>query len=175
MFSDVFGMGMLEILLVGAVMLMLFSPKELPNMIKSIARLYGGLRRTADEFRNQIMETEELREIRGEYHRTRNEINSARDLAQRELNRAKLEALRSRKEVETTLKSGRSSIEGRVRREFDEAAAVAKDEAETPKAAGAPAIAREPRGDGRDDSEELHVIKADADADADASRDQGAA
>ena len=111
MFSDVFGMGMLEILLVGAVMLMLFSPKELPNMIKSIARLYGGLRRTADEFRNQIMETEELREIRGEYHRTRNEINSARDLAQRELNRAKLEALRSRKEVETTLKSGRSSIE----------------------------------------------------------------
>ena len=57
-------------------------------MIKSIARLYGGLRRTADEFRNQIMETEELREIRGEYHRTRNEINSARDLAQRELNRA---------------------------------------------------------------------------------------
>ncbi len=165
MFSDVFGMGMLEILLVGAVVLMLFSPKELPGMIKSLARLYGGLRRTADEFRNQVMETEELREIRGEYHRTRSEINHARTMAQRELNRAKLEALRSRKEVESTIKSGRSAIEGRVRQEMDEAAAadprpgdelVTGDDQDGEAVAEATATATTPVED-----EQLHVVKED--------------
>lgn len=165
MFSHVFGMGMLEILLVGAVVLMLFSPKELPGMIKSLARLYGGLRRTADEFRNQVMETEELREIRGEYHRTRSEINHARTMAQRELNRAKLEALRSRKEVESTIKSGRSAIEGRVRQEMDEAAAadprpgdelVTGGDRDGETVASATATAVKPGED-----EQLHVVKED--------------
>ncbi len=178
MFSDVFGMGMLEILLVGAVVLMLFSPKELPGMIKSLARLYGGLRRTADEFRNQIMETDELREIRGEYHRTRSEINHARTMAQRELNRAKLEALRSRREVESTIKSGRSTLEGRVRQEMDEAiaeeprpgdklvtqrvaAGPGDAEAETSAGADADADAKAKAGASPKGDDDLHVVKED--------------
>ncbi|MBK8261188.1 MAG: hypothetical protein IPK80_07580 [Nannocystis sp.] len=91
-----FGMGLLEILMVGIVVLLLFSPKELPGMIKSVARLYGSLRRTAEEFRAQVMESEELREpideIRSAFHGTRVELQKAQAMARRELQKARLEA-----------------------------------------------------------------------------------
>jgi Tat protein translocase TatB subunit len=117
MFSDVFGMGITEILLIGAVALMLFSPKELPSIIKTLARFYGSVRRTADEFRNQIMETDELRDIRHEFHRTRADVRNAKAAAQREIDRVKLEATRSRADIESTLREGRDEIEQRVRSE----------------------------------------------------------
>lgn len=93
---DVFGMGFTEILMVGIVVLILFSPKELPGVLKSVARIYGSLRRTAEEFRAQVMESEELREpideIRSAYHGTRAELQKAQAAARRELTKARLEA-----------------------------------------------------------------------------------
>ncbi len=93
---DVFGMGFTEILMVGIVVLILFSPKELPGVLKSVAKVYGSLRRTAEEFRAQVMESEELREpideIRSAYHGTRAELQKAQAAARRELTKARLEA-----------------------------------------------------------------------------------
>ncbi|HGG57572.1 MAG TPA: hypothetical protein ENK31_07245 [Nannocystis exedens] len=94
--ATVFGMGITEILLVGIVILLLFSPKELPAMIRNVARLYGTLRRTAEDFRSQVMEAEELREpfdeIRDAYQGTKAQIAQAQGAARRELAKARLEA-----------------------------------------------------------------------------------
>ena len=94
--ASVFGMGITEILLVGIVILLLFSPKELPAMIRNVARLYGSLRRTAEDFRSQVMEAEELREpfeeIRDAYQGTKAQIAQAQGAARRELAKARLEA-----------------------------------------------------------------------------------
>lgn len=96
MVSPVFGMGLTEILLVGIVVLLLFSPKELPGMIKGVARFYGSLRRTAEDFRAQVMEAEELREpldeIRDAYRGTKAQLTEAQGAARRELAKARLEA-----------------------------------------------------------------------------------
>ena len=62
MVCAVFGFGITELIVVGLVILMLFSPRELPGMMKTLARVYGSIRRTAEEFRAQVMEAEELRE-----------------------------------------------------------------------------------------------------------------
>ena len=98
-----FGIGLTEMILVGIVALMLFSPKELPDMIKAIARVYGSIRRTAEQFRAQVMEADELREpieeIRAAYHGTKAEIDSARDLARRELQRARMDVVRAQQKM----------------------------------------------------------------------------
>ncbi len=98
-----FGIGLTEMILVGIVILLLFSPRELPGMLKAIAQVYGSIRRTAEEFRAQVMEAEELREpieeIRAAYHGTKQELASAQNLARRELARARSEALKAQQRL----------------------------------------------------------------------------
>jgi Sec-independent protein translocase protein TatA len=99
----VFGFGITELIVVGLVILMLFSPRELPGMMKTLARVYGSIRRTAEEFRAQVMEAEELREpieeIRAAYHGTKQELLSAQELARRELGRARAEAMKAQQKL----------------------------------------------------------------------------
>lgn len=99
----VFGIGLTEMILIGLVILMLFSPRELPGMIKSVAKVYGSIRRTAEEFRAQVMEADELREpieeIRAAYHGTKQELLGAQDLARRELQRARSEAMKAQQRL----------------------------------------------------------------------------
>jgi len=99
----VFGIGITEMIVIGLVILMLFSPRELPGMMKTLARAYGSIRRTAEEFRSQVMDAEELREpieeIRAAYHGTKNELLSAQDLARRELGRARAEAMKAQQRL----------------------------------------------------------------------------
>jgi Sec-independent protein translocase protein TatA len=99
----VFGIGLTEMILIGIVILMLFSPRELPSMIKAIAKVYGSIRRTAEEFRSQVMEAEELREpieeIRAAYHGTKDELMNAQELARRELQRARAETMRAQQKL----------------------------------------------------------------------------
>ena len=103
MFGAVFGIGFTEMILVGIVILLLFSPRELPGMMKTIAKVYGSIRRTAEEFRAQVMEADELREpieeIRAAYHGTKQELLSAQDLARRELGRARSEAMKAQQKL----------------------------------------------------------------------------
>ena len=98
-----FGIGVTEMIVIGLVILMLFSPRELPGMMKTLARAYGSIRRTAEEFRSQVMDAEELREpieeIRAAYHGTKNELLSAQDLARRELGRARAEAMKAQQRL----------------------------------------------------------------------------
>ena len=98
-----FGIGLTEMILIGIVILMLFSPRELPSMIKAIAKVYGSIRRTAEEFRSQVMEAEELREpieeIRAAYHGTKDELMNAQELARRELQRARAETMRAQQKL----------------------------------------------------------------------------
>lgn len=103
MVGGVFGIGFTEMILVGIVILLLFSPRELPGMMKTIAQVYGSIRRSAEEFRAQVMEADELREpieeIRAAYHGTKQELLSAQDLARRELGRARAEAMKAQQKL----------------------------------------------------------------------------
>jgi Sec-independent protein translocase protein TatA len=100
----VFGIGLTEMILIGLVVLMLFSPRELPGMMKTLAKVYGSIRRTAEDFRAQVMEAEELREpieeIRAAYHGTKKELMSAQELARRELGRARAEAMKAQQKLQ---------------------------------------------------------------------------
>lgn len=99
----VFGIGLTEMILVGLVALMLFSPRELPSLVKTLAGIYGSIRRTAEQFRAQVMEAEELREpieeIRAAYHGTKAELDGARDIARRELQRARMEVVKAQQKM----------------------------------------------------------------------------
>lgn len=139
-----FGFGITELIVVGLVILMLFSPRELPGMMKTLARVYGSIRRTAEEFRAQVMEAEELREpieeIRAAYHGTKQELLSAQELARRELGRARAEAMKAQQKL-TELHREES------RREATAAAAItspattpAPSPATTPAPSPAPAV-----------------------------------
>ncbi|WAS96136.1 hypothetical protein [Nannocystis punicea] len=98
-----FGIGLTEMILVGIVALMLFSPRELPSLIKTLAGIYGSIRRTAEQFRAQVMEADELREpieeIRAAYHGTKAELDGARDIARRELQRARMEVVKAQQKI----------------------------------------------------------------------------
>ena len=91
-----FGLGLWEIGVVVLLAVMLFPPKELPKLARSIARTYGQIRRTAEQFRNQIMEDEDLRapidEVRSAYNDARWELKKAEAAARRELAKAEMEA-----------------------------------------------------------------------------------
>lgn len=97
--SRVFGLGLWEIGVVVLLAVMLFPPKELPKLARSIARTYGSIRRTAEDFRNQIMEDEDLRapidEVRSAYNDARWQLKKAEAAARRELQKAEMEARRA--------------------------------------------------------------------------------
>ncbi|MEZ4384487.1 MAG: twin-arginine translocase TatA/TatE family subunit [Nannocystaceae bacterium] len=144
--TSVFGMGLTEILLVGIVILLLFSPKELPGMIKSVARVYGSLRRTAEDFRAQVMEAEELREpfdeIRDAYRGTKAELAQAQGAARRELAKARLEARMAEQRLvrlareEERIEKDKSQQEAVAAGEAPATAAIAAE----PPAAGPPGV-----------------------------------
>ncbi len=90
-----FGIGPYEMLIILALGLMLFSPRELPGVLKGIARFWGSIRRTADEFRDAIMQDEELGELRDAYQGTADELRGAELQARRELTKARMEVRRA--------------------------------------------------------------------------------
>lgn len=95
MVRAVFGLGMMEIGLIIALAVMLFPPKELPKLARSIARIYGQVRKTAEDFRNTVLEDEDLREpideIKGAYNEARFEVRDAERKARQQLAKAQME------------------------------------------------------------------------------------
>jgi Sec-independent protein translocase protein TatA len=91
----VFGLGMMEIGLIIAIAVMLFPPKELPKLARSIARIYGQVRKTAEDFRSAVLEDEDLREpidqIKGAYNEARFEVRDAERKARQQLAKAQME------------------------------------------------------------------------------------
>ncbi len=94
--SRVFGLGMLEIFVIVGLAVLLFPPKELPKLARGVARIYGTVRRTADEFKTALLHDEDLREpfdeVKEVYDEARWEVRKVKDDARRELAKTKLEA-----------------------------------------------------------------------------------
>lgn len=86
---------MMEIGLVIALAVMLFPPKELPKLARMIARVYGSVRKTAEDFRSAILDDEDLREpideIKGVYEEARWEVRDAERRARQQLAKAQME------------------------------------------------------------------------------------
>lgn len=86
---------MMEIGLIIAVAVMLFPPKELPKLARTIARVYGQVRKTAEDFRDSVLEDEDLREpideIKGAYNEARFEVRDAERKARQQLAKAQME------------------------------------------------------------------------------------
>jgi Sec-independent protein translocase protein TatA len=117
----VFGLGMMEIGLIIALAVMLFPPKELPKLARTIARLYGQVRKTAEDFRTSVLEDEELRnpidEIKGAYNEARFEVRDAERKARQQLAKAQMElrmatARRIASERETAAQQAETTDEG---------------------------------------------------------------
>ena len=74
----------------------LFPPTEIPKLARSIAKVYGTVRRTAEDFRSQIMDDEDLRapldEVRSAYNDARWQVTKVQQDAREELRKAEREA-----------------------------------------------------------------------------------
>jgi sec-independent protein translocase protein TatB len=102
----VFGIGPTEFIIIAVMALLLFSPRELPKMLRSAAKFWGSLRNTADEFRDAIMNEEELQSIRGVLQGTAKDIKTAEAAARRELMKARMEMQKAQNKLLKTVKAG---------------------------------------------------------------------
>lgn len=93
----------------------LFPPRELPKLARSVARVYGTIRRTAEDFKAAILEDPDLNEpideIKSAYRSTRWEVQRAEEAARRELAKARMEA---RMAVRAKGGEARPGVPGRV-------------------------------------------------------------
>lgn len=86
----------MEIGVIVLLAVMLFPPRELPKIARGIARLYGQVKRTADDFKSAILDDEDLnapiREIKDAYNETRYQVQRAEAATKAEINKARMEA-----------------------------------------------------------------------------------
>ncbi len=91
-----FSFGFTEIAVICLLAVILFPPRELPKLARAVARVYGTIRRTADDFKSAILEDPDLNEpideIKSAYRKTRWEVRRAEDAARRELAKARMDA-----------------------------------------------------------------------------------
>ena len=156
MVRPVFGLGMLEIGLIIALAVMLFPPTELPKLVRSIARVYGQVRKTAEDFRSAILDDEDLREpieqIKGAYNDARWEVRDAERKARQELAKAQMEL--------------RLATARRIQSER-EAERKAKNEAEGSESESSDASADKARESSASPASPVRIAAADADDDED--------
>jgi len=132
--ADVFGIGPTEFIIIGVVALMLFSPRELPKILRSAAKFWASLRNTADEFRDAIMNEEEMHDLRGMLKGGAVSVKNAEAAARRELMKARMEMQKAQNKLLKTVK-----VAEQQKRE--ELAAAATETDATAETAGTPAIA----------------------------------
>lgn len=86
---------MMEIGVIVIMAVLLFPAKELPKLARTIARIYGQVRKTAEDFRSAVLDDEDLREpidqIRGAYNDARFEVRDAERKARQQLAKAQME------------------------------------------------------------------------------------
>jgi Sec-independent protein translocase protein TatA len=105
----VFGIGPTEFIIIGVVALMLFSPRELPKILRSAAKFWASLRNTADEFRDAIMNEEEMQDIRGALRGGVSDFKKAEAAARRELMKARMEMQKAQNKLLKTVKAAEES------------------------------------------------------------------
>lgn len=138
----IFSLGYMEIAVICVLIILLFPPREIPKLARSVARGYGSLRRTADDFRKTVMLDDELRqpfeEIRGAYSDARWKLESTGREIERELSQAA-------RQVKTGMKPD-SSTSAELGREGKKPL-PASSEAETSAPAETPAATADERED----------------------------
>lgn len=95
----VFGIGTGELLIIAIIALLLFPPHELPKMLRSVAKAWGTVRRTADEFKDAIMQEEAMKEVKDAYHGAKADLRKAEADARRELMKARMEARKAEQKL----------------------------------------------------------------------------
>jgi Sec-independent protein translocase protein TatA len=139
----VFGVGPYEMLIILLVGLMLFSPRELPGVLRSISRFWASIRRTADEFRDAILQDEELRapldELRGVVTDTRQGLRDVERRAREEVQRARVELREAEQRLAHAARSAaptaldrRVELQGPEEVEATEPVAAPRDELSAP-------------------------------------------
>ena len=75
-----FGIGMPEMLLILAVALIVFGPKRLPELAKSLGRALGEFKRATSDLKQSIETETGLDEVRGSLNEVKKDITSQVDL-----------------------------------------------------------------------------------------------
>lgn len=119
-----FGIGPTEFIIIGVVALMLFSPRELPKILRSAAKFWASLRNTADEFRDAIMNEEEMQDIRGALRGGVSDFKKAEAAARRELMKARMEMQKAQNKLLKTVKAAEQQKREELAAEAAAAAAV---------------------------------------------------
>jgi TatA/E family protein of Tat protein translocase len=91
-----FGIGMPEMLLLLAVALIIFGPKKLPELAKSIGRALGEFKRATSEIKDNIEEQTGLGEVRESLNSVQKDIKAQVDLGMTETDEAVPEKQRLR-------------------------------------------------------------------------------
>jgi TatA/E family protein of Tat protein translocase len=76
-----FGIGMPEMLIILAVALIIFGPKRLPELAKSLGRALGEFRRATSDLKQTIETDTGLDEVRGNLDQVKRDVQSHMDLA----------------------------------------------------------------------------------------------
>ncbi len=63
-----FGMSMMEIILILAIALIVIGPKKLPELAKTLGRLFGEFRRTAYDFKESINLDSEFDDVKKNFN-----------------------------------------------------------------------------------------------------------
>ena len=100
-----FGVGPTEMVVIAVVALLLFSPKELPKILRTVARVWGQLRATADEFKDTIMHADGVDEIQEIVKGGKKQLQDAENAARRELMKARADMRRAQQKLMTTNKA----------------------------------------------------------------------
>ncbi len=112
--------------------LLLFPPHELPKMLRTLAKFWGQISSTADEFRDTIMHADGVDELQELVKGTANEVRKVEGDARRELMKARAQM---RKAQQKLVKAGRAHEEIR-KRDLGEEDAAEGDEDEDDDAKG---------------------------------------
>jgi sec-independent protein translocase protein TatB len=127
----VFGVGPTEMIVVAIVALMLFSPKELPKMLRTVARFWGQLRATADEFKDTIMHADGVDELQEIVKGGKKQLRDAENAAKRELMKARADMRRAQQKLMTTNKA-----KAEIRKQEQVEEATDEDGSEAPAESG---------------------------------------
>jgi Tat protein translocase TatB subunit len=101
----VFGVGPTEVLVIAVLALMMFSPRELPKMLRSVAKFWAQLRSTADEFKDAIMNADGVDELQNMIKGTKEELRRAENDARKELMKARVEMRKAQQRLSQTAKA----------------------------------------------------------------------
>lgn len=134
----VFGIGSTELIVIAVVALMLFSPKELPKIMRSVAKFWGSLRATADEFRDAIMNEEGMEEVRDAYQGTRTQLRRVEDSARREMMKARMDMQRAQQKLAAATRASEDARKDEEAKKMNADQGTDAAEAGVPVAAAAP-------------------------------------